>query len=116
MNIKVKQYLDCLSSPQKEIFIKIRQILLKTLPETKEEFKNGAPWYGKYYIAGFKNSVNIGFSVTGLDKDEIKLFDGNGKYMRHIKIHALDDIDETKLMQLFILVSDKASCSEDDKV
>jgi len=115
MNIKVKQYLDALPSPQKEICMKVRKILLKILPKIEEEFKNGVPWYGKFYIAGFKNSVNIGFSISGLDTEEIKLFDGNGKYMRHIKIRALDDIDENKLIQLFILVSDKASCYEDDK-
>ena len=112
MNKKVKDYIDRQASPQKEICTKVRKILLATIPEVEEEFKNGAPWYGKFYIAGLKNSVNIGFSITGLDKDELKLFKGAGKFMRHIKIHTVDDIDEERMKTLFKLVWEKASCYE----
>jgi hypothetical protein len=85
---------------------------LAAVPEAEEEFKNGVPWYGKFYIAGLKNSVNVGFSIIGLDKDELKLFHGAGKFMRHIKIHSVDEIDEARLKKLFKLVWVKAGCYE----
>jgi len=108
----VKQYIDRQESPQKEICQRVRKILLSTIPDIEETFKNGVPWYGKFYIAGMKDSVNIGFSVTGLNSEEVKFFKGAGKYMRHIKIHTLDDLDEKKLKSLFKLVWEKSSCYE----
>jgi hypothetical protein len=112
MNKKVNDYLAKQPSPQKEICKQIRKILLDAIPDVKEEFKNGVPWYGKFYIAALKNSVNIGFSITGLDKDELNLFEGNGKFMRHIKIHSVDGVDEKTLKKLFKLIWRKASCYE----
>lgn len=112
MNEKIKEYINKQPSPQKEICSKVRNILFDAVPEVQEEFKNGVPWYGKFYIAGLKNSVNIGFSIIGLDKEKLKLFEGNGKFMRHIKIHSKNGIDEKKLKKLFKLVWSKASCYE----
>jgi len=45
-----------------------------------------------------------------LNKDEIKLFEGTGKTMRHIKIHSLKEVDEKKLLDLVELVNKKAIC------
>ena len=105
MDIKVKNYLDNLPSPQKEICKKVRKIILNTFPYLVEIFKNGVPWYEcKYYIVGLKDHVNIGFSVEELNQEEIKLFDGKGKYMRHIKIYSLDEIDEKKIVKLLKVV------------
>ena len=105
MDEKVKNYLNALSSPQREICKKIRKIILNTFPGLEESFKNGVPWYEcKYYIVGFKDHANIGFSVEGLTKEEMSLFEGDGKYMRHIKIHALDENDEKKIVKLLNLV------------
>lgn len=112
MHKKVKEYFDKQSLPQKEICKRVRKILLDTIPEIQEEYKNGVPWYGKFYIVGLKNSVNVGFSVTGLDKEEQKLFEGKGKFMRHIKIYAVEDVDEKRIKKLFKLVWKKASCYE----
>ena len=105
MDIKVKNYLDNLPSPQKEICKKVRKIILTTFPDLEETFKNGVPWYEcKYYIVGLKDHVNIGFSVEGLNQEEMELFDGKGKYMRHIKIFSLDDIDEKKIVKFLKVV------------
>lgn len=112
MNPKVKDYIHKQASPQKEICKKVRSILLSTIPDVEETFKNGVPWYGKFYIAGLKNSVNIGFSISDLQKDDLKLFQGNGKFMRHIKLHSMDEIDQTQLVKLFKLVWKEASCYE----
>lgn len=100
MHEKVKAYFEDLRPKQKEICEKVREIMFKTFPDLDESFKNGAPWYEcKYYIAGFKDHVNIGFSVKGLNEEELSLFQGNGKYMRHIKLYSIDDIDEDEIVK-----------------
>ncbi len=65
---------------------------------------------GKFYIAAMKNSVHVGFAITGLNSDEIALFEGNGKTMRHIKIPTIDSIDKTHLAKLIRMVDQKAIC------
>ena len=105
MHEKVKAYLENLPSPQKEICKKVRKIIVDTFPDLEESFKNGVPWYEcKYYIVGLKDHVNIGFSVEGLTDEEMKLFQGKGKYMRHIKIYSIDDINEKEIIKLLKVV------------
>ena len=58
-----------------------------------------------------KNRVHIGFAITGLNKEEIGLFEGTGKTMRHIKIHTLESIDEDKLVKLIKMVDRKQSAN-----
>jgi len=105
MDIKVKNYLDNLSSPQKEICKKVRQIIVKSFPNLEESLKNGVPSYeDKYYIVGLKDHVNIGFSIKDLTPEELKLFEGKGKLMRHIKVYSLDEIDEKHIIKLLKIV------------
>lgn len=105
MDEKVRKYLDKLPSPQKEICEEVRNIILKTFPNLVESFKNGVPWYEcKYYIVGLKDHVNIGFSVEGLTAEEMRLFEGKGKYMRHIKLFSPDEIDESRIVSLLKVV------------
>ena len=68
--------------------------------------KWGVPVFadGKFYIGSFKNSVNLGFSINGLNDREVALFIGTGKTMRHIKIRSLQDVDEEKL------INEKTKC------
>jgi len=74
----------------------------------------GVPTFagGKFYIAAMKNRVHVGFAITGLNKDEMKMFEGTGKTMRHMKVPRLEDIDEKKLVNLIELVNKKAICTE----
>jgi hypothetical protein len=65
---------------------------------------------GKFYIAAMKTRVHVGFAVTGLSEDEISMFEGNGKTMKHIKIPTLESIDATRLVKMIELVGKKASC------
>jgi len=105
MDSQVKTYLDKLPEPQKSICKKVRKIILQTCPEIKETFENGVPWYEcKYYIVGLKDHVNVGFSVKGLSEKEKSLFEGKGKYMRHIKLYAPNDVDEGKIATLLKVV------------
>ena len=65
---------------------------------------------GKFYLAAMKNRVHVGFAINGLSNEEIDFFEGNGKTMRHIKINAVEDIDEKRLGELILLVNEKATC------
>ena len=104
----VDDYIEKQKSPQKEICIRIRKIILKTFPDIKEEMKMGVLWYeGKYYIVALKDHVNLGFSLKGLSKKEQELFEGSGKTMRHIKVYSLKEIDDEKIIKLLKIVKIK---------
>jgi hypothetical protein len=112
MNNQVDSYIEKQKSPQKEILQEVRQIFRETLPKCKEEMRWGAITFasGKFYIATIKNRVHVGFAIAGLSDDEISQFEGNGKTMRHVKIHAIESIDRTRLVKLIRMVDKKAFC------
>ena len=105
MKKEIRNYLDRLPSPQKEICETLREIIIKARPDLQELMKNGVPSYeDKYYIVGLKDHVNLGFLIEGLSTEELNLFEGKGKLMRHIKIYSLDEIDEEKIVKLLNVV------------
>jgi len=103
---KVDNYIQKQKSPQKEICQELREIVLKTFPGAKEEMKWGVPAFasGKFYIVALKDHVNLGFSIEGLSKNAIALFDGGGKTMKHIEIGTMQDIDEKRIVKLLKMV------------
>ena len=109
MDKEVEIYIEKQKSPQKEICIKLREIIVNTFPDIEEEMKWGVPSYGngKYYFVALKNHVNLGFSLKGLSKEEIALFEGSGKTMRHIKIDSLTTIDDKKIVELLRLIKEQ---------
>jgi hypothetical protein len=109
MSNAIDDYIQKQPSPQKEICRELRGLILKTFPDVKEEMKWGVPAFagGKFYIVALKDHVNLGFSNKGLSKDEIALFDGGGKTMRHIQIAGLGDIDKKRITKLLKLVDNK---------
>lgn len=105
MSKEVDDYIKKQKSPQREICQRLRRIILKTLPNIKEEMKLGVPWYeGKYYIVALKDHVNLGFSLKGLSSKELGLFEGGGKTMKHIKIRSLNEINEKKIVELLKVI------------
>ncbi|MDN5216147.1 DUF1801 domain-containing protein [Fulvivirgaceae bacterium BMA12] len=110
MDKNVDAYISKQKAPQKEICQKLRQILFETFPGIHEEMKWGVPAYdhGKYYFVALKTHVNLGFSLKGLSKEEIALFEGNGKTMRHLKIQTVQEIDKEKTVSLLKLVKEKS--------
>lgn len=99
--ITVKGYLAKQKSPQKEICKRLRQIIRETFPGISEEMNMGVPWYeGRYYLVALKDHVNLGFCIKGLDKKKLDLLEGAGRFMRHIKIRHLDEIDENRIVML----------------
>jgi hypothetical protein len=113
MDKKIADYINKQKSPQKEILKEVRDIILKTLPGCEEKMAWGVVAFAenKFYIVALKNRVHVGFAINGLSKEEISLFEGSGKTMRHIKIHSLADIDEKKLAKLIRMVNKKAVCN-----
>jgi len=110
---KAAEYIKKQKEPQKQICGKLRKIILKTFPEIKEDMRMGVPWYeGMYYLVGLKDSVNMGFSVKGLNKKDKSNFSGTGNYMRHLKFKSLKDVEtnEKNIIKLLKLVKNKAEC------
>jgi hypothetical protein len=105
MSSQVDDYINRQTSPQKEICQTLRDIILRSFPDIKEEMKWGVPAFGdgKYYTVALKDHVNLGFSIKGLTKEDIALFDGGGKTMKHIKVDQTD-IDENRIIKLLKLV------------
>jgi hypothetical protein len=105
---EVEEYIRRQKSPQREIVKRLREIILRTVPQINEEMKLGVPWYeGRFYIVALKDHVNLGFSLRGLSEEEKKLLEGAGKTMRHIKIHSLEEIDEKCIEKLLRKVRKK---------
>lgn len=98
---EVDQYIAKQKSPQKEILIKLRKIILKAVPKINEEMKMGVPWYeGKFYLVGLKDHVNLGFAVKGMPEKYRSQLEGKGEYMRHLKFYKPADIDKKKITSL----------------
>jgi len=114
MDKQVVEYIEKQKSPQKEIIQKVRNIFLNTLQNCEEKVAWGVIVFAdsKFYIAAMKNRVHVGFAINGLNKEEIGLFEGSGKTMRHIKIHSLEEIDDKKLKKLIKIVNEKAICNQ----
>jgi len=112
MSEKVEEYIEKQVLPQKKIVSILRDLILKTFPNIKEEFKMGVPWYEeKFYLVALRDHVNLGFAVKGLTKSEMMLFEGKGKIMRHLKFYTSDDINKTEVTKLLRLVAIKTiSC------
>jgi hypothetical protein len=101
----IDEYIKEQKSPQKEICQILRELILNTYPKISQDMKYGVPYFGnEFYIVALKDKVNLGFSIEGLNKEEIKLFEGTGKTTRHIKIRTKADIDEEKLKKLMDIV------------
>ncbi|MEJ2250337.1 MAG: DUF1801 domain-containing protein [Candidatus Lokiarchaeota archaeon] len=104
----VTEYFNKLKSPQKEICHELRDLILRIFPKIKEYMKYGVPYYdNEFYIVGLKDSVNLGFSIKNLTKEEISLFQGTGKTMRHLKFYCTEEIDQIKIKKLLELVYKK---------
>ena len=113
MNVEIDEYIEKQKSPQKEILKKIRKLFLTTIPDCEEKKMWGVPTFqgGKFYIAAMKDRVHVGFSINGLNDEELKILEGSGKTMRHIKINTMDDIDIKKLIKFIRIVNEKSTCN-----
>jgi hypothetical protein len=109
MNKQIDEYIENQESPQKEICRRLREIVLKTLPNIEEEMKWGVPSYAKgtFYIVTLKDHVNLGFSMKGLSKEEQERFEGSGKTMKTIRVSSIKEINEDQLVEMLRLVHER---------
>ncbi len=110
MDSKIDAYIDKQDSPQKEICQELRKVIHEALPDAKEKMKWGVPSFdnGNFYIVALKYHVNIGFSIKSLTTEEVSALQGTGKTMRHLEIHSLEQIDQSKITRLIRLVKSKS--------
>ncbi len=96
------EYFERQKSPQKEICLKLRKIILARFPNISEEMKWGVPAYGegKIYIVALKDHVNLGFSLKALPKEKQQFLKGSGKTMKHIEFSNPEEIDEIVIVDL----------------
>ncbi len=112
MDKKITLYLQKIKDPQKEICIKLREIILRNFPKLKETVMSEGLWYeGKFYLTAFKDHVNLGVGVGGLNHEELKHFEGKGKSMRHLKFYSIKDINEEYLIKLMRIVYERTDCN-----
>ncbi|HNZ61272.1 MAG TPA: DUF1801 domain-containing protein [Methanofastidiosum sp.] len=98
------------SPDRRKIMEKLREILIDAVPNLNEKMEYGVMCYDDlYYIANLPKQINMGFSIIGLTPEEIKLFQGTGKTMRHLKFLDIDSINKEELVKIIRLVHDKAS-------
>ena len=62
-------------------------------------------WLNKFLFGS--GLSRLGFSLKDLSKEEIALFEGSGKTMKHIEIGSLKEIDEKKIVKLLKLIKKK---------
>ena len=48
--------------------------------------------------------MNLGFSIKGLTKEQLELFKGSGKTMKHLEIITIKEIDEKKIIKLLKMI------------
>jgi hypothetical protein len=54
------------------------------------------------YVNAFKDHVNVGFFLGAILPDPSKLLEGDGRFMRHVKVRASAPVDEAALRELII--------------
>jgi uncharacterized protein YdhG (YjbR/CyaY superfamily) len=105
----VDEYYNKLKSPQKEICLKLREIVKKKYPKYKESMLWGVPVFneGLIYIVALRDHVNLGFTISKLTKEEEKLFQGGGKTTRKLEIRDLNEIDTQKVEKLLEFICNR---------
>ena len=92
--------------PQNRAIIKaLRAFVMRTAPKLEETVKwgNGCWVKGKVpisYVYSAPDYVQFGFVRGSSLKDPQKLLEGEGQYVRHIKVHSAADIDRTAFAAL----------------
>jgi hypothetical protein len=97
----VSEYIDLLSTPQKDIAAQLRALIRTHYPRLGEDIK----WYVPVYslgtvpivsIEGFKAHVNLKFFEVARLQDWEGILEGTGKGVRHVKFRSTEDVEEGK--------------------
>ncbi len=100
----VDGYVGALPSPQQTIVNRLRALVAAAVPEAVEALKWGQPVYEvngpMAYVKAYKDSVNFGFWRGALLKAPDEVLQGDGSRMRHMKFHALDEVQAELITRL----------------
>lgn len=104
-NAEVQKFLDEISmvdAEKTDTLIEMREIIFETFPETKEKIMYGGIvfFFDDEMFSGLflnKNHVTLEFSKGFLMKDPNAFLEGKGKYRRHLKISAKEEIVNKKV-------------------
>jgi hypothetical protein len=95
----VEDYLSEFDPKMRDLALKVRQLVLTTLPDEVKELAHAGYKMIMYglgdamknqfaYIAVFRAHVNLGFIYGTSLPDPKKLLEGTGKTLRHVKIKS----------------------------
>lgn len=94
--IDIGDYLSKFEPDQSELAKSVRQVILTTLPELNEFIKWGHLVYESERmicsIMVHKKHVNLQIWQGAKLDDPEKMLEGNGKSMRHVKVHSLEEM------------------------
>ena len=98
----IDQYISKQTGSQKEICMKLRDIILKSIQSAQEAMKWGVPTYlnGEIYFVGLKDSVNLGFGKNYLSEKTLQTIPGEAKSVKHFKYFKVEEIDEQQIKQI----------------
>jgi hypothetical protein len=111
--LTISEYLQSLPIPFRKLIERLRSVILTHFPTIQESIMHEGLWYeSKFYLAKIQDHVNLGVGIQGLSTDEIKLFLGTGKTMRHLKFYPSQEINEEDLVRRLTIVWQKVICTE----
>ena len=94
----VMDWVDECEDWQKVGILRLRQIILTTVPDAREELKWGQPCYSRNklfcYLQRAKGHVTLGFQKGAQLDDPSGVLEGDGKQMRHMKFTPGATIDD----------------------
>ena len=101
----VDEYVDLLSTPQKDVAAWLRQIVRTHFPQLREDIKWHVPVYSLgttpiVSIEGFKVHVNLKIFEGARLQDRAGILAGTGKGVRHVKFRSTEDVDEGTIRAL----------------
>jgi hypothetical protein len=104
-NIFVDNYIYNLNPVIQKLVISLREIILGTSKDLREEIKWGIPFYSYKGILCYLNPsrtyVTLGFSHGAELPNLYRLLEGNGKEVRYIKIKSKNEI-QRKIIRTII--------------
>jgi hypothetical protein len=108
------EYLADQPAKSRTIIRALRKFTNREQPTLQESVKwgNGCWLKGKVpvvYVYTAPDYVQFGFFNGSALKDPHKLLEGNGQYVRHIKVHKTSDIDEPKFKALLKQATSKTA-------
>ena len=110
MNDEVSKFLQGYNGEVRDLALRVRELVLKTMPSAQEKVYTGWQTIGYSHSGGMKSQfcaispqrdrVNVYFN-RGTDlSDPEHLLEGTGKQMRHVKVRTLADAQSKGLRAL----------------